>query len=109
MQGSRARSLAAIAALASLVLTGQVADAGKKKKKKKDGDGAAAAVGAPACGIDFLPLAQGRQWTYKFFVPENSTPPPGQLHVPEPESGLSSPHSMRMEVVLPLPFGPRKP
>ncbi|HUS63231.1 MAG TPA: hypothetical protein VMZ28_01770 [Kofleriaceae bacterium] len=88
MQRPRARSLAAIAALASLVLAGHVADAGKKKKKKKGGDGggAGAAVGAPACGIDFLPLAQGRQWTYKFFVPENSTPPAGQLHIPEPET-----------------------
>ena len=28
---------------------------------------------------------------------------------PRPESGLSSPHIMRIEVVLPLPFGPRKP
>jgi hypothetical protein len=86
MQGPRARSLAAIAALASLVLAGQVADAGKKKKKKGGDGGAAAAVGSPACGIDFLPLVPGHQWTYKFFVPEESTPPAGQLHVPEPES-----------------------
>ena len=71
MQGPRARSLAAIAALVSLVLAGHVANA---------------AVGAPACGIDFLPLAQGRQWTYKFFVPEDSAPPAGQLHVAEPET-----------------------
>jgi len=78
------RTIAAIAALASLVLAGH-AEAGKKKKKK-GGGGAGAAVGAPACGIDFLPLVQGHQWTYKFFVPENSTPPAGQLHVPEPES-----------------------
>jgi hypothetical protein len=29
--------------------------------------------------------------------------------VPLPASGVSSPHSMRIVVVLPLPFGPRKP
>ena len=80
------RTVAVIAALASLVLAGAPADAGKKKKKKKGGAAAGAAVGSPACGIDFLPLTPGRSWTYKFFVPENSTPPAGQLHVPEPES-----------------------
>ncbi len=29
--------------------------------------------------------------------------------VPAPELGWSSPHSMRMVVVLPAPLGPRKP
>ena len=29
--------------------------------------------------------------------------------VPSPESGVSSPQSIRIVVVLPLPFGPRKP
>jgi hypothetical protein len=29
--------------------------------------------------------------------------------VPSPLSGVSSPHSRRIEVVLPLPLGPRKP
>src|SRR5687768_10311055 len=29
--------------------------------------------------------------------------------VPEPASARSRPHSIRMKVVLPLPFGPRKP
>ena len=87
MNAGHMRTIAAIAALVSLVLAGPSADAGKKKKKKGGaGGGAAAAVGAPACGIDFLPLAQGHQWTYKFFVPENSTPPAGQLHIPDPES-----------------------
>lgn len=84
MHRPRARTLAAIAAVASLVLVGQ-ADAGKKKKKK-GGSGAAAKVGGAACGIDFLPLVQGHQWTYKFFVPEDSAPPAGQLHVAEPDA-----------------------
>jgi hypothetical protein len=29
-------------------------------------------------------------------------------HVPSPLSGVSSPQSIRIDVVLPLPFGPRK-
>ena len=36
-----------------------------------------------------------------------STSKPRQL--PAAASGRSSPHSMRIVVVLPLPFGPRKP
>src|SRR5579859_5463553 len=31
------------------------------------------------------------------------------LTVASPEVGCSSPHSIRMQVVLPLPFGPRNP
>ena len=32
-----------------------------------------------------------------------------ELQVPLPASGVSSPHNMRMVVVLPEPLGPRKP
>lgn len=79
--GSR---LAAGAAIAALLASPLVAEG--KQKKKKEEEAKAGKAGAPACGIAFLPLVEGTEWTYKHFVPENAEPPPGQLHVNSPET-----------------------
>lgn len=76
--GSRLAVGAALVAGAALLASPLTAE-GKKKKK----DAAAGKAGAPACGISFLPLVEGTQWTYKHFVPENAEVPPG-LHVQPP-------------------------
>lgn len=57
-----ALSSAALAALVLLVLVPRTAGAGPKRHKAPP----------PACGIDYLPLAEGSQWTYDFFVPDNA-------------------------------------
>ena len=72
-------TLAAVA-----LLTAAPAAEGKNKKKDKEA-AAAGKPGAPACGISFLPLVEGTEWTYKHFVPENAEIPPG-LHVNAPET-----------------------
>lgn len=38
-----------------------------------------------ACGLDFLPLAEGNEWTYTFFIPDGLEPAPG-LHVVWPDT-----------------------
>ena len=39
---------------------------------------------AAPCGADFLPLAEGTEWSYEFFVPESIEPAAG-LHVIDPD------------------------
>jgi hypothetical protein len=51
-----------------------------KPAKKKAPAAPAAAAKGPACGISFLPLVEGNEWTYQFFVPENFQMAPG-LHI----------------------------
>ncbi|HEU5059236.1 MAG TPA: hypothetical protein VFU21_22040 [Kofleriaceae bacterium] len=81
--GSRLTAAAALAASAVLVAAPPTAGA-KKKKKDKEEAAAAGKPAAPACGISFLPLTEGAEWTYKHFVPDNAEIPPGQLHVDPP-------------------------
>ena len=75
---------AALAAAAALLAAPPTAEG--QKKKKKDKEAAAGKPGAPACGISFLPLVEGTEWTYKHFVPENVEIPAGQLHVNAPDT-----------------------
>lgn len=78
--GSRLAAGAALAAAAAL-LASPLAEGKKKKKEETAGKPA-----APACGISFLPLVEGTEWTYKYFVPEGTSTPEGQLHTNPPES-----------------------
>lgn len=81
--GSRLTVGAALVAAAALLASPPAAEGKGKKKKEEAG---AAKPGAPACGISFLPLVEGTEWTYKFFVPEGIETPAGQLHVSPPET-----------------------
>jgi hypothetical protein len=63
----------------SALLAVSPAAEGKEKKKK------AGKPGASACGISFLPLVEGTEWTYKYFVPDGVEIPPG-LHVVPPDT-----------------------
>ena len=51
-------------ALIALVAVPASAEAQKKKKKVKT-----------ACGLKVLPLAEGTEWTYQYFVPEGDELP----------------------------------
>ncbi|HTE51870.1 MAG TPA: hypothetical protein VK698_13540 [Kofleriaceae bacterium] len=68
---SRFALLALVAALAAAPTS---AEAQKKKPKLK-----------PACGMRMLPMAEGVQWTYQYFVPEGVQLPPG-VRIQEPPS-----------------------
>lgn len=94
--GSRLTAGAALLAAAAVLATPLAAEG----KKKKDGDKAAGKAGAPACGISFLPLVEGAEWSYKYFVPEGAEPPPGQLHV-NPAETLT----VRVDKVVPAADG----
>jgi hypothetical protein len=79
--GSRLAAGVALAAAAAVLASPVTAEAQKKKKKE---EAKAGKPGAPACGIAFLPLVEGTEWTYKHFVPESYEPPKGQLVVDAP-------------------------
>lgn len=79
--GSRLVRGVALAAAAA-VLASPLAAEGKKKKE----DAKVGKPGAPACGISFLPLVEGTEWSYKYFVPEGTEVPAGQLHVSPPDT-----------------------
>ena len=95
MIGHGSRLLALVAAAA--VLSSPLVAEGKKKKKDKEAK--AGAPAKPACGIAFLPLAEGTEWTYKYFVPENAEVPPG-LHVNPPDT-----LSIKVDKVVPSADG----
>jgi hypothetical protein len=84
MIGHGSRLAAAVAAAA--LLASPLAADGKKKKKDTEEEAKAGKPAAPACGIGFLPLAEGTEWTYKYFTPENVDLAATGLHVNNPET-----------------------
>lgn len=70
---SRFALAALLAALVAAPATVGAQGKGKKKAIK------------PACGLRVLPMAQGVQWTYQYFVPEGVQLPPG-VRIQEPPS-----------------------
>src|SRR5690606_22147609 len=68
--------LPVLLALAALAASPGGADAKKKKRGK---------AGAPACGLAFLPLVEGAEWTYEHFVPPEVEIKPGSLHQNPPD------------------------
>jgi hypothetical protein len=83
MIGHGSRLAVGAALVAAALLASPPAAEGKKKKKE---EAKAGKPGAPACGISFLPLVEGTEWTYKYFVPDGVEPPAGQLHTNPPET-----------------------
>lgn len=77
---------AALVAGAAVFLSPFAAEGKKKKKDKEEAKAGAVKAGAPACGIAFLPLVEGTEWTYNYFVPDNAVIPEGQLHVEAPKT-----------------------
>jgi len=63
-------------ALLALVAGPASAEAQKKKKGKAK---------AAACGLKVLPLAEGTEWTYQYYVPEGVQLPPG-VRIQDPAS-----------------------
>lgn len=68
----RVALLALVATLLAAPLAAQAQSQPKKKVK-------------PACGLRMLPLAEGSQWTYNYYVPEGVQLPPG-VRIQEPSS-----------------------
>jgi hypothetical protein len=62
-----------LALTAALAVAPASAEAQKKKKVK------------PACGLRFLPMNQGTEWTYQYYVPEGVQLPPG-VRIQDPPS-----------------------
>lgn len=59
-----------------LLLAAPTASFAQKKKKKAK----------PVCGVSFLPMAEGAEWTYDFTVPDDPPElPAGQLRLDHPE------------------------
>jgi hypothetical protein len=65
--------LTLLALAAALAVAPASAEAQKKKKVK------------PACGLRVLPMAQGTEWTYQYYVPEGVQLPPG-VRIQDPPS-----------------------
>jgi hypothetical protein len=66
--------LTLLALAAALAVAPASAEAQKKKPKVK-----------PACGLRVLPMAEGTEWTYQYYVPEGVVLPPG-VRIQEPSS-----------------------
>ena len=79
---SRLSALFSLAAALALALAAGPAEAQKRGRK---GQGKKKAGAAAPCGLDFLPLVEGTEWTYEPFVPESAPDVPG-LHTERPPS-----------------------
>jgi hypothetical protein len=76
--------MALLCAALLVALSAPAAAKGSKGKKGGDKGKDKKPAGAPACGIDFLPLVEGTVLTYKSYVPDSA--PKNGLSVPPPDT-----------------------